>query len=260
MNILFSNTDINTNIFSWLSSYERAFICSVCKLFAVEVLRVSMLLVSHGPLLKLYEYTRGEIPCDKSFIGGPLTKQIGVDIAADAHLVMRLKVTWNHVIYGIGIAGDARLVELYKSVLTKGCDKYDLLTYGLAYNGHTDILRDIVSQGYTVFSYSIYQAAKGGHVDTIKYLSNVSEECPINIIYGGCKINNPDIINLVPEPWPSHYYCGAFIGAVKGGHLELAKKMYNEAPNEISRHNIKEAMKGAQKRGYTDVCEYLSLT
>ena len=266
MDPIFTNKDLCTVIFSFLNPYDRAAICSVCSLFANESLRVSMLLASHDKiLLKLYDYTKLNMPSRPrvdAYLGVSISKQLCIAIARDPHLYFRLKYVPRYMTFGLGATGDTKLINMMlpviKNAFSYSSDKTQGLLCGLAYGGHHELF-DTYCRGAKTESYLLYQAAKGGQIQTIDYLIKCQHNHTGYIIYGGCKSNNKEVISIVPKPWCNNSINMAFIGAAKGGHMELLENTIMMHPDHVfDHHTTREAWKGADKRRYTDICQYIS--
>lgn len=253
VNIIFNHKDTTIAIFSRLDSYTRAVICTVSLWFSELAVHTSMLLAPPH-LLLLYRHTVERTNREYLLSNMP-QKQLCQDIAADAHLLLRLNWQSCLMFYKIGQFGDINIIQ---NIMLKSHNYHrtliDYIKNGLARADRISILEQFSCY---ITPELAYHAAKGGSMNIIETTMILHWQHRNQVVRGACRTNNTKILELFSKQRPMTYQRSAAAAAAKGGHLELLKQIMISCPQEDIYTTAVIANGPAMKKQHMHICEYL---
>lgn len=104
---------------------------------------------------------------------------------------------------------------------------------------------------------SLFCACKNNHLNIIEYLQTFDKIDINQGLFGASFGGHESLVNDLMAQGANHYL-GAFMNAIKGGHLDLVKFFFKQIPSHVQVENyVYHPLFGASLRGYDDIVEFL---
>ena len=119
--------------------------------------------------------------------------------------------------------------------------------------GNLEKVKEAIKDGATIFGQDIFDAAKNGHLDIVKYLVDEKKiDIPESAVYRAVKNGHLDVVKYLVDEKGQDISVDSVFFAAANGHLDMVKYLVGKGKSIDG-----EEVSNAAKNGHLDIVKYL---